>query len=80
MQHLRRRTAGTGASSLAMGLAGPGIGPGGAAAADGGRAGSAEPQSAADDDAAAAAGGGPVMDAYVKAKSIATQQNEDQHM
>ncbi|KXZ53883.1 hypothetical protein GPECTOR_6g801 [Gonium pectorale] len=75
MQQLRRRTAGTGASSLAMGVAGPGIGP--ATAADGGdgnRAGSAEPGDAEP------AGGGPVMDAYVKAKSIAVQQGEDVHM
>ncbi|GLC44912.1 hypothetical protein PLESTB_001688800 [Pleodorina starrii] len=79
MQQLRRRTAGTGAASLAMGLAGPGIGPGGDA--DGsGRAGSAEPRSADDDDSAEPGGGGAVMDSYVKAKSIATQQDEDAHM
>ncbi|GFR51808.1 hypothetical protein Agub_g14267 [Astrephomene gubernaculifera] len=84
MQQLRKRTAGTGASSLAMGLAGPGIGPAsGAAAAGGGagRAGSAEPGEAPS--AADGGGGGAgtvVMDAYVKAKSIETQHNEDEHM
>ncbi|GIL64002.1 hypothetical protein Vafri_17942 [Volvox africanus] len=84
MQQLRRRAAGTGAASLAMGLAGPGIGPGGGdtGGGGGGRAGSAEPRSAADDTQATAevAGTGPVMDTYVKAKTIATQQNEDEHM
>ncbi|GIL91331.1 hypothetical protein Vretimale_17741 [Volvox reticuliferus] len=83
MQQLRRRAAGTGAASLAMGLAGPGIGPGGGDAGGGGagRAGSAEPRSADDDtQGAASAGAGPVMDTYVKAKTIATQQNEDEHM
>ncbi|KAG2486345.1 hypothetical protein HYH03_014927 [Edaphochlamys debaryana] len=66
-QQLRKRTAGTGASALAMGVAGPGIGPAMEA-----RGGSAEPE--------ATGLGGPVMDAYVKAKSIATVQDEDAHM
>ncbi|KAG2440395.1 hypothetical protein HYH02_010284 [Chlamydomonas schloesseri] len=68
MQQLRKRTAGTGVGALAMGGGGPGIGPAS-------REGSAEPGAGADKGA-----GTVVMDAYVKAKSIAVQMDEDAHM
>ncbi|EFJ45666.1 hypothetical protein VOLCADRAFT_105874 [Volvox carteri f. nagariensis] len=80
MQQLRKRAAGASAGALAMGLAGPGIGPNSGGGGGGVRAGSTEPQSAADEGPSDAGGTAPVMDTYVKAKSIATQQDEDAHM
>lgn len=68
MQQLRKRSAGTGVGALAMGGGGPGIGPAS-------REGSVEPGSEGGEGA-----GTVVMDAYVKAKSIAVQMDEDAHM
>lgn len=73
MQQLRKRTAGTGVGALAMGLGGERVA----------RAGSEEPgvgAGARSSPAPEGLAGAPVMDTYVKAKSIATQQGEDPHM